>query len=384
MTTTVTVELPDAPYPVHVGRGLLARAGELADLAPHSTVLVVTQPPVARHHLERLRSSLADAGLRVEMVEVADGEAAKSPEVLALLWKKAAELPLTRRDAVVALGGGVVGDLAGFLAATWNRGIAVVQVPTTLLAQVDGAVGGKTGINLPAGKNLVGAFHQPRAVVADVDTLATLPERFRREGLGEVVKYGLIRDPELLAMVEASPDEAATGHGELLDEMVRRSVTVKAAVVAADERESGERAHLNLGHTVGHVVETLTHYRVLHGEAVSIGTVLALRLGVVMGRTPLELAERGEAVLRAVGLPVRVPTLERQAVWEVLGRDKKADRGVRFVVLDGLAEPVLVRPDRAQVEQVLDELTDDGVIAALYSDDDPSLPGYDDSDTVAG
>ena len=185
-------------------------------------------------------------------------------------------------------------------------------------------------------------------------------------------------------MTRASPDEAATGHGELLDEMVRRSVTVKAAVVAADERESGERAHLNLGHTVGHVVETLTHYRVLHGEAVSIGTVLALRLGVVMGRTPLELAERGEAVLRAVGLPVRVPTLERQAVWEVLGRDKKADRGVRFVVLDGLAEPVLVRPDRAQVEQVLDELTDDGVIAALYSDDDPSLPGYDDSDTVAG
>ena len=383
MTTTVSVELPGRPYEVHVGRGLLAEVGGLVDLAPHSTVLVVTQPPVARHHLEPLRASLADAGLRVELVEVPDGEAAKSPEVLALLWKKAAELPLGRRDAVVALGGGVVGDLAGFLAATWNRGIAVVQVPTTLLAQVDAAVGGKTGINLPAGKNLVGAFHQPAAVVADVDTLATLPERFRREGLGEVVKYGLIRDPELLAMVEAAPDEAATGHGELLDEMVRRSVAVKAAVVAADEREAGERAHLNLGHTVGHVVETLTGYRVLHGEAVAIGTVLALRLGQVMGRTPGALAERGEAVLRAVGLPVRVPEMERQAVWEVLGRDKKADRGVRFVVLDDLAEPVLVRPDRAQVAQVLDELTDPDVLASLGESADGAVPGWDDLDTVA-
>jgi 3-dehydroquinate synthase len=360
--TTINVALAERAYDVHVGRGLLPRVAELADLPPSAAVLLVTQGPVARHHAEPVRSALHAAGHHVQQVEVPDGEAAKSPDVLALLWKRAAEMPLTRRDAVVALGGGVVGDLAGFLAATWNRGIDVVQVPTTLLAQVDAAIGGKTGINLPQGKNLVGAFHQPRTVIADLDTLRTLTARVRREGLGEVVKAGLIRDPRILELIETDPHAAATADDDRLVELVKRSVAVKAAVVAADEREAGERAHLNLGHTLAHGVETCTDHAVLHGEAVAMGTVAALRLGVALGTTPPEVAERGEAALAAVGLPTRLPPMDRATLWQVLARDKKADRGMRFVLLEDLARPVLQRVDRAPVDAIIDELTDERVL----------------------
>lgn len=367
----VDVPLRDRPYPVWVGDGLGdalpellgsvlggARAG--AGVRAQRALLVTQEPVVAAGHVAPVEAALRSLGLEVAEARVPDGEAAKSPAILAALWERAAEVPLTRQDLVVAVGGGVVGDLGGFLAATYVRGVDVVQVPTTLLAQVDAAIGGKTGINLPAGKNLVGAFHQPRAVICDVATLRTLTERVRREGFGEIVKYGLIRDPEVLDVLEADPSVASWGASERLRDLVERSVAVKAAVVGSDEREAGERAHLNLGHTVGHAVEALTGYtEVLHGEAVAIGTVAALRIGLSLGRTPAAVAERGEAVLASLGLPVRLPWLDRAAVWDAMARDKKAVPGsVRFVLLDDVAQPVVMAPPREVVDRVLDELTE--------------------------
>jgi 3-dehydroquinate synthase len=359
--TRVEVALPGGrAYPILIGHGWLDRVAQEVPLpAGASQVLLVTQRPIDEAgHVAPVVASLEQAGLTVHRYDVPDGEPAKSTGVLRELWEACAEAPLTRHDLIVALGGGVVGDLAGFAAATWNRGIAVLQVPTTLLAQVDAAIGGKTAINLPQGKNLVGAFHQPLAVASDVDTLTSLPERTRIEGLGEVVKYGLIRDPAVLDLIEADPEAARAGDPTLLDELVARSAAVKAAVVAADEHEGGVRAHLNLGHTYGHAVEALTGYgTVLHGEGVAIGTVVALRLGVRLGRTPPEVADRAERLLAAVGLPVRGPHLDRERVWTVMARDKKAARdAVRFVVLDGLAEPAVVTPARSDVDAVLDAL----------------------------
>ncbi len=358
MTERIHVPLADRAYDIVVGRDLLRRLPDLAPLPGSTrTVALVTQAAIAAHHAPPLVAALEAAGLEVVTLEVPDGEVAKDLATLERLYARLAEVPLTRGDAVVALGGGVVGDLAGFLAATWNRGVPVVQVPTTLLAQVDAAIGGKTGVNLPHGKNLVGAFHQPRAVVIDVDTLATLPRRERTSGLGEVVKYGLIRDPEILDLLEADIDAANAGDLELLTELVRRSAAVKAAVVAADERESGERAHLNLGHTYGHAVEALTGYtEVLHGEAVAIGTCMALRLGVHEGVTDPSLVDRTEALLTRLGLPTRAPRLDRDAVWATMARDKKATRDVRFILVADLGRPALHTPDRGHVDRAIDEV----------------------------
>jgi 3-dehydroquinate synthase len=359
--TRIEVPLAERSYDIVVGSRLLGDLDAVASLPPGaSRALVVTQRPVVEAgHVEPVEEALRHAGVEVVRHEVPDGERAKDVEVLAELWRACAAVPLTRSDMIVAVGGGVVGDLAGFAAASFNRGIAVLQVPTTLLAQVDAAIGGKTGINLPEGKNLVGAFHQPAAVVCDVDTLRTLPERVRIEGMGEVVKYGLIRDPSILHLLEERLG-GASGVADplLLEELVRRSVAVKAAVVAADEREGGERAHLNLGHTYGHAVETLTGYdQVLHGEAVSIGTVMALRLGVLRGRTPQGLADRAERLLDRLGLPVRPPVLDRDAVWEVMRRDKKAGRdGVRFVLVAEPGQCVLEVPPVPIVDAVIEEL----------------------------
>jgi 3-dehydroquinate synthase len=354
--TTITVALADRPYDVHVGPGILARVGEwVTTTTTAARVLVVTQPPVAAHYLDTVVASLTAAGLAVETLTIDDGEAAKNVTTLAQVWDACAAVPLERRDAIVALGGGVVGDLAGFAAASFSRGIAVVQVPTTLLAQVDAAVGGKTGIDLPAGKNLVGAFHQPAVVVADTATLATLPPRVRTEGFGEVVKYGLIRDPAILDLLESDLDAARAGDPDLLTALVERSVAVKAAVVAADERESGERAHLNLGHTYAHALETLTGYEAfLHGEAVGVGLLVALRLGELLGLHDDAPRTRTHRLLTELGLPTTAPRLDRDAVHAVMARDKKAAGGIRFVVLEAIARPTLVQPDRPLLDQAID------------------------------
>jgi 3-dehydroquinate synthase len=347
-------------YPVVVGAGWLDRLHEELPLPARARrALVVTQAPVVTAgHVEPVEVALAARGLAGVRHVVPDGEPAKTVEVLAGIWRAAASVPVTRHDLVVAVGGGVVGDLAGFAAATYGRGIAVLQVPTTLLAQVDAAIGGKTGINLPEGKNLVGAFHQPVAVACDVATLATLPARILLEGFGEVVKYGLIHDHLVLERLEQATPLVRGDDLSVLQELVARSADAKARIVGADEREAGVRAYLNFGHTYGHALETLTGYdEVLHGEAVAIGMVVALRLGERLGHTPLDLVTRAERLLAHLGLPVRGPRLDRAAVWEVMARDKKAGPdGVRFVVLDGIAAPRVITPSRRDVDAVLDEL----------------------------
>lgn len=357
---TARVELGDRSYDIHVGRGLLGRIDEFVRPREHcQQVAVVTQGPIAEHHLGTLTAALARLDVPHQVIEVPDGEVAKSTETLDQLWRRFAglEQPLGRHDLVLALGGGVVGDLAGFAAASWNRGIDLVQVPTTLLAQVDSSIGGKTGINLPEGKNLVGAFHQPVSVVVDVDLLGTLPRRQRVAGLGEVAKYGFIRDPGILDLLEEAGPDAADDL-DLLEELVQRSVAVKAAVVSGDERESGQRAHLNFGHTFGHVVESLTGYTThQHGEAVAIGMAMAVRLGVHEGITPPELIARVDRVCEAVGLPSRAPQLDQADLWTVLARDKKAQSGVRWVLLEGLGEVVVRHADKTAVERAIQDVT---------------------------
>ncbi|MBY5164046.1 3-dehydroquinate synthase [Salsipaludibacter albus] len=358
----IPVEVPDHPYDVHVGPGIRGRVGPLA--ADHTRALralVVTQDPVAAHWLDDVQTSLEEAGLEVTVVTVPDGETAKTSETLVDLWSRCAAAGLQRRDVVVALGGGVVCDLAGFLAATYNRGIDVVQVPTTLLAQVDAAIGGKAGIDLPVGKNLVGAIHQPAAVVADTDLLETLPRRVLREGFGEVVKHALIAAPDLF-------DDLTTAGAAVLDDrdgradLVRRNVEVKAAVVAADVDEQGVRAHLNLGHTYAHALESLTGYDTWwHGEAVAAGILVALALGEQMKLHGRAIRRRTTELFGALGLPTGVPVLDRDAVADLMARDKKADRVVRYVVLDAIGSPTVVCPTRAEIDAAIDVVEDAAV-----------------------
>jgi 3-dehydroquinate synthase len=359
----IEVGLAERTYQVVVGEGVLDDLGAQVPLPLHARrALIVTQPPLLTHgYASRVEVALAAAGLEVQTHVVGDGEQAKSIAGLDELWSVCAAWPLGRDDVIVALGGGVVGDLAGFVAATWMRGVALVQVPTTLLAMVDAAIGGKTGINLGHGKNLVGAFHQPLAVAADPLVLATLPERLRAEGAAEVVKAGLLADGMLLERVERDAAGVRAGRPDLLRALVLRSAAIKAGIVAGDEHESGERAHLNLGHTYAHVLETLAGYGTyLHGEAVSVGLIVALELGVELGRTPVALLERTRGILDALGLPTAVPTLDRADVHATMGRDKKARGGVRFVLLDDIGRPSLQRVDPADIDRVLDRLEQAG------------------------
>lgn len=354
---TVRVEVSDGPYDVHVGPGVRHDLGRMVAATTRARrVLVVTQAPIAEHWLDDVRAALVGAGIEVEVAQVADGEHAKAPAVLAGLWDTCARVGLERRDAVVALGGGVVGDLAGFVAATFNRGIDVVQVPTTVLSMVDASVGGKTGIDLPAGKNLVGAIHQPAVVATDTEVLSTLPQRVRREGFGEVVKHALIADPVLLADLEARAATIvadADGH----DDLVARNVAIKARFVAADAHEHGVRAHLNLGHTYAHALEALTGYATWwHGEAVAVGTLVALALGEELGLHGPDLRTRVTELLGALGLPVAAPVLDRDAVLAVMARDKKADDGIRYVVLDEPGSPRVVSPTVDQVGRAIDRV----------------------------
>ncbi|HWB72087.1 MAG TPA: 3-dehydroquinate synthase [Egibacteraceae bacterium] len=371
----VRVPVPGASYDVVVGAGLLERLAEHVRPPAHAArAAVVSSGPVTALYGARAVAALGRLGLQVHPLAVPDGEDAKSLATLESLYHRFAAIPINRDDLVVALGGGTVGDLAGFAAATWNRGVAVLQLPTTLLAQADAAIGGKTGVNLPEGKNLVGAFHQPLAVVADTATLATLPVRERRSGLGELAKYGFIADPTVLDLLEAEPAAAVAGDPDLLAAAVARGVAVKAAIVAADEREAGQRALLNYGHTLGHAIETLTGYATYrHGEAVALGMVFAARLGERLGVSDPGLDERTVGLLAGLGLPTGGLRLDPAAVWAVLGRDKKArgraapkalpgggdqTGGVRFVLCRRPGSAVVVeRAERRVVDEVLRSLS---------------------------
>ncbi|QEY31665.1 3-dehydroquinate synthase [Synechococcus sp. RSCCF101] len=361
---TVTVDLPAGGYPIHIGSGALSRLGPLLrerGWTEGRRVLVVSNPDVAGPYGAAVRASLESVGLLVHQLVLEAGEEQKTPRSIGLIHDAAFAARLERSSLMLALGGGVVGDMTGFAAATWLRGLAVVQVPTTLLAMVDAAIGGKTGVNHPGGKNLIGAFHQPDAVVVDPDTLATLPVREFRAGMAEVIKYGVIGDPALFENLEASEDPSSReGLGaERLQEVLQRCAAAKAEVVAADEREAGRRAVLNYGHTLGHVVETLSGYgRVLHGEAVAIGMVAAGALSVELGLWSPADQERQRRLIAACGLPVRWPGFEAEAALRCLRSDKKVRDGrVRFVLPSGLGS-VVIRDDisDARVLQVLERL----------------------------
>ena len=326
-----------APYDVVVGRGVTGAVAEV--LAGTDRVAVLHQPAVAGI-AEDIRTALAATGTDAHLVALPDGEDGKDLATAGSCWEVLGQIGLTRSDAVVAVGGGAATDLAGFVAAGWMRGVRVVHVPTTLLAMVDAAVGGKTGINTAAGKNLVGAFHEPTAVVADLESLATVARAELAAGMAEVVKTGFIADPAILDLVEADPEAALDPTGDALAELVVRSIRVKADVVAADLRESHLREILNYGHTLGHAVERREQYRWRHGEAVSVGLVYAAELARRAGRLDGATARRHRDVLASLGLPVTYEPGALPDLVEYMKVDKKS-RGamLRFVVLDGLAAP---------------------------------------------
>ena len=328
------VELADGrSYPILFGSGLL---GDADLLAPHvgSQALVVTNAPVGRRYLGAVRESLA--ARQVDVFEVGDGERFKTLETYARILDVLVRKRHSRATTVVALGGGVVGDVAGFAAATYQRGVDLVQIPTTLLAQVDSSVGGKTAVNHSAGKNLIGAFHQPRAVVADVDTLRTLPEREFAAGLAEVIKYGVIADAGFFAWLEAHMETLLERDPTALCRVVRRCCEIKAEVVADDEREQGRRAILNFGHTFGHAIETLTNYqRYRHGEAVAIGMAMAMELSARLGLASAAEGDRVRAVLARAGLPLTAAAVAPETMLHAMAMDKKARDGqLRLVVCE--------------------------------------------------
>jgi 3-dehydroquinate synthase len=342
MTSTLEVALGARSYPIYIGTGLIA---EPACYRPHlagGQVMIVTNDTVAPLYLEPVQAALA--GLRLGTVVLPDGEVYKTQEVLNRVYDALLAERFSRDCTIVALGGGVIGDMAGFAAACYQRGVAFIQVPTTLLAQVDSSVGGKTGINHPLGKNMIGAFHQPRAVIADVATLGTLPNRELSAGLAEVIKYGLIRDRAFFDWLDERMAGLRGRDPGLLAEAIRHSCENKARVVAADERESGERALLNLGHTFGHAIETGTGYGTwLHGEAVGAGMCMAADLSARLGwLAPAELG-RTRALIERAGLPT-VPPLDLSAerFLGLMAVDKKVlDGRLRLVLLRGIGEALV-------------------------------------------
>ncbi|MFP5068347.1 3-dehydroquinate synthase [Pseudonocardia nantongensis] len=338
--TGTTVEVAaERPYPVLVGPGVAARLAETVAGIGAGRVLLL-HPPTLAERADAARAELAAAGLSAFTHQVPDAEGGKSLGSLAECWQACADAGLTRADAVVGLGGGAVTDLAGFVAATWMRGIAAVHVPTTLLAMVDAAVGGKAGINTAAGKNLVGAFHEPSAVLVDLDTLRTLPREELRAGSAEVWKAGFIADPVILDRVRADPDAALDPAGPVLAELVERAIRVKADVVGADLRESHLREILNYGHTLGHAIERREDYRWRHGNAVSVGLVFAAELARAAGRLDDATADLHREVLGLVGLPTSYEPGVLDELTATMRGDKKSRAGtLRFVVLDGLAKP---------------------------------------------
>ena len=338
---SLRVALGNRSYPVHIGAGILGRAELYAPHLAGGSAAIVTNAVVAPLYLDKLKRGLA--GARIAEVVVPDGEQAKGWETLNRVFDALLKARCGRDTLVIALGGGVIGDLAGFAAATYQRGVAFVQVPTTLLAQVDSSVGGKTAINHALGKNMIGAFHQPQAVVADVAVLDTLPDRELRSGIAEVIKHGFALDAPFVAWLESNIDLLLRRDAAALTHAVRKSCELKARIVAADEREAGERALLNFGHTFGHAIETGSgHGTWLHGEAVAAGMVMAAELSALMGHLRKTEVTRVRDLLKRAGLPVAGPPLAPERLLELMTVDKKAAKGkTRFVLLESIGRAAL-------------------------------------------
>ncbi|MBY5943280.1 3-dehydroquinate synthase [Halomonas sp. DP5N14-9] len=340
---TLTVALGDRSYPIHIGPGLVDDGERLASYLSGRQVMVVTNDTVAAHYLERLTSALAaaDDRLRIETLVLPDGEAHKNVEGVSRIWDALLEAGFNRKATLVALGGGVIGDMVGFAAASYQRGISFIQVPTTLLSQVDSSVGGKTGVNHPLGKNMIGAFWQPRAVLIDTATLSTLPERELSAGLAEVIKYGLIHDSDFLGWLEDEMAALRDLDDVVLAKAIERSCAIKAEIVALDETEQDVRALLNLGHTFGHAIEAYMGYGTwLHGEAVGVGMLMAADLSMRQGFIEQADVTRTRRVIERAGLPVAAP--REMTVEDFVSRmklDKKnTDDRMRLVLMRALGE----------------------------------------------
>jgi 3-dehydroquinate synthase len=336
----VQVDLGPRSYPILIGEQLIDQTDLLLKHLPQPRAAVVTNATVAGLYLPRLRAALAAGGTDVLEIVLPDGEAYKNWETLNRIFDALLGNRCERGTTIVALGGGVIGDLAGFAAATYLRGVPFIQIPTTLLAQVDSSVGGKTAINHPLGKNMIGAFYQPRLVLSDTGTLESLPERELSAGLAEVIKYGLIMDPPFFEWLEQNIDQLRNRQPQALAHAVRRSCEDKARVVGADERESGQRALLNLGHTFGHAIETgLGFGKWLHGEAVAAGMVLAARMSARLGHLEAAEVARIERLINRAGLPTEAPDLGAERYLELMGHDKKVQDGrLRLVLMKALGE----------------------------------------------
>jgi 3-dehydroquinate synthase len=354
MNRTIEVALGERSYLIRIGTGLLDDAAQWRDALRGRHVLVVTDAHVAPLYLDRVRAGLASHAH--DSVVLPAGEASKTLTSAERIFDALARLGANRDGAIVALGGGVIGDLAGFAAACWMRGIDFVQMPTTLLAMVDSSVGGKTGVDIDAGKNLVGTFHQPRAVVADTATLATLPPREYAAGLAEVVKYGAIGDESFFAWLEVNADALLAHDPGALAETIAFSCAYKAGVVARDERETGERALLNFGHTFGHALEVERGYgELLHGEAVAIGMIVAATLSARLGSAPAEDADRLARLLARFGLPTKLPAVSADALLARMRLDKKNLGGrIRLILWRGVGKAGIVPDvDEAAIREVL-------------------------------
>lgn len=354
----VTGSTPAENYDVVVGHGLLDRLGPI--LGERVRRVLVIHPRALRATGDAVRESLEAEGFTALTAEIPDAEEGKHIQVAAFCWQVLGQNDFTRSDAIVSVGGGAVTDVAGFVAATWLRGVRVVHLPTSLLAMVDAAVGGKTGINTAEGKNLVGVFHPPAAVLADLDALATLPRNELLTGMAEVVKCGFIADPTILDLIEKDPEAVADAGSEVVRELIERSIAVKAKVVSADLKEAGLREILNYGHTLGHAIELAERYSWRHGAAVSVGMMFAAELARSVGRLDDSTADRHRSILTSLGLPTTYRGDRWQALLDGMRRDKKA-RGdlLRFVVLDDVAKPgMLDVPDTSLLFAAYQEIAD--------------------------
>lgn len=346
----ITVPLGTRTYPIHIGNGLLDCLGaHVLEALGEISVAVVTDDNVAPLYLDRAVKSLESAGLRVSTITLPHGEATKCLDQLANLYTFLCENRITRKDAIVALGGGVIGDLTGLAAATFLRGTHFIQVPTTLLAQVDSSVGGKVAVDLPQGKNLVGAFYQPEFVLVDPDTLTTLTDEYWRDGLGEVVKYGCIGDAELFALLEECAPGGRAALMARIDDILLHCIQAKADVVAQDERDTGLRMTLNFGHTIAHAVETCQHYAGLrHGEAVALGMHVMTRLTEQKAMTVPGTADRLDALLRQLDMPMELPDIPEAELLAAMGMDKKsAGKALRVIGLKAIGECYIHTTDTA-------------------------------------
>lgn len=338
----VLVNLKNNSYPICIGQGILDDLGRLLPKEELSKkCAVITNPKINKLYGSRVKKSLKSAGFRVISLKTPDRETSKSLKETKKLYAKLLDNQLDRYSCIIALGGGVVGDLTGFVAATYLRGVSLIQVPTTMLAQVDSAIGGKVAIDLPQGKNLVGAFHQPKLVLSDVETLKTLSEKDIRSGLAEVIKYGIISDKEFFKYLEENIKKIKQQDLEILTEIVTKCSKIKAKVVEEDEKELGIRAILNLGHTLGHTLETITNYnKYSHGEAIAIGMVYAAKLSIKLGKLNINEFERIETLIRSIGLPIKIKEdLEVDKFVKIMQLDKKVRAGkIRFILPTKIGE----------------------------------------------